>query len=549
MSLKPEADFEIPEQTAEIAQAAFPKGNTYMRMRDELGVIFKDEHFEALYPRRGQPAEAPWRLALVTVMQFAENLTDRQAADAVRSRIDWKYALGLELVDEGFNYSVLSEFRSRLVEGEAIHLLFQRMLTVFAERGLLKVRGPQRTDSTHILAAVRVLNRLELIGETLHHTLNVLAQVAPDWLRAQVPDDWFERYGQRFTEHRLPKKEQDRLTLAETIGQDGIHLLTWIYVENVPTFLREIPAVDLLRQVWVQNFYLEDEVVHWRGEGNLPPANLRIISPYDPEARSSSKRETYWSGYKVHLTETCDPEAPNLITNVETTISTQQDNMVVDHIHRTLQEQQTLPNRHIVDAGYVSADLLVESEEEYGIDLLGPVRPDVSWQARDENAFDITKFSIDWDNEVVICPLGRPSRYWGPAKGPRGQPTIQVQFRKSDCLACAARARCTRSKSSPRGLTLQPRKRQLALQTAREREKTQDFKEQYAVRAGVEGTIGQAVDKLAMRRSRYRGIAKTHLQHVMTAAAMNLLRVMAWLAETPRSRTRVAPFAALAAPV
>jgi transposase len=545
MSLQPEHNFAIPERTAQVAQAAFPQGNVYMQMRDELGPLFKDEHFVDLYPRRGQPAEAPWRLALVTIMQFAENLTDRQAANAVRGRIDWKYALGLALTDEGFHYSVLSEFRSRLVEGEAIHLLFQQMLTVFAERGLLKARGPQRTDSTHILTAVRVLNRLEMVGETLHHTLNVLAQVAPDWLQAQVPEAWFERYGQRFDEHRLPKNEKERLALAETIGQDGIYLLKHVYAEGAPTFLQEIPAVDILRRVWVQNFYLEEEAVHWRGEDDLPPASRMIVSPYDPEARYSSKRETHWSGYKVHLTETCDPDTPNLITNVETTISTDQDNMVVDRIHRTLKGQKTLPDQHIVDAGYVSADLLVESEEEYGIDLLGPVRPDVSWQARDEDAFDITKFTIDWENEVVFCPMGKHSRYWGPAKGPRGQPTIQVQFKKSDCLACAARARCTRSKSTPRGLTLQPMKRQLALQKAREREKTSVFKEQYADRAGVEGTISQAVDKLGMRRSRYRGIAKTHLHHVMTAAAMNLMRIMAWLSEKPRSKTWVAPFAAL----
>lgn len=546
MSLQPEYHFEIPKHTVEVARAAFPQGNAYIQMRDELGTIFKDDQFTDLYPRRGQPAEAPWRLALVTLMQFAENLTDRQAADAVRSRIDWKYALGLALTDEGFHYSVLSEFRSRLVEGEAIHLLFQQMLTVFAERGLLKVRGPQRTDATHILMTVRVLNRLEMVGETLHHTLNVLAQVAPDWLRSQVPEAWFERYGQRFDEHRLPKKEKERLALAVTIGQDGMHLLTKIYTEKASTFLREIPAVDLMRQIWVQNFYLEEETVHWRGEADLPPASRMIVSPYDPDARYSSKRETHWSGYKVHLTETCDPDTPNLITNVETTISTDQDNMVVDRIHRTLKDQQTLPNQHIVDAGYVSADLLVESEETYGIDLLGPVRPDVSWQARDEDAFAITQFTIDWENEVVFCPMGKPSRYWGSAKGPRGQPTIQVQFKHSDCSDCAARARCTRSKSSSRGLTLQPRKRQLALQAAREREKTQVFKEQYARRAGVEGSISQAVDKLDMRRSRYRGIAKTHLQHVMTASAMNLMRVMAWLSGKPRSKTRVAPFAALA---
>jgi transposase len=182
MSLAPEPTLNVPEHTAEIARAAFPRGNRYMQMRDELGTIYRNDQFAGLYPNVGQPAEAPWRLALVTILQFAENLTDRQAADAVRGRIDWKYALGLELADAGFDFSVLSEFRTRLIAGGAEEQLLTQMLALFIDRGLLKARGTQRTDSTHIVAAVRELNRLEIVGETLHHALNVLAQVAPAWL-------------------------------------------------------------------------------------------------------------------------------------------------------------------------------------------------------------------------------------------------------------------------------------------------------------------------------------------------------------------------------
>ncbi len=181
MSLHPEPIRPIPEHTVRVAQAAFPRGdNTYMRMRDEIGVIWEDEDFAPLFSTRGQPALAPWRLALVTVMQFAENLSDRQAANAVRARIDWKYALSLELTDPGFDFSVLSEFRSRLVEGEGEQLLLEKMLSRFKDRGWVKARGSQRTDSTHVLAAVRALNRLELVGETLRAALNALAVVAPE---------------------------------------------------------------------------------------------------------------------------------------------------------------------------------------------------------------------------------------------------------------------------------------------------------------------------------------------------------------------------------
>jgi len=184
MSLQPQPVCPVPEETARIARAAFPRGNVYMRVRDALGSLYSDETFADLFPTRGQPAETPWRLALVTVMQFAEGLPDRQAADAVRGRIDWTYALGLEVDDAGFDASVLSEFRARLVAGGAEETLLDTLLTQFRDRGLLKARGRQRTDSTHVLAAIHVLNRLECVGETLRHALNALAVTTPEWLRS-----------------------------------------------------------------------------------------------------------------------------------------------------------------------------------------------------------------------------------------------------------------------------------------------------------------------------------------------------------------------------
>src|SRR5215210_3272609 len=209
MCLHPRSVDPVPKETARVAKAAFPKGTTYMTMRDELGVIFEDEDFANLFPQRGQPAMAPWRLALVTIMPFAEGLSDRQAADAVRARIDWKYALSLELADSGFDASVLSEFRSRLLEGGAERLLFDHLLERYREMGLVKARGKQRTDSTRILAVVRGLNRLELVGETMRHTLDVLSTVAPDWLRERVCEEWTQRYIRRLDDEKLPKSKDE----------------------------------------------------------------------------------------------------------------------------------------------------------------------------------------------------------------------------------------------------------------------------------------------------------------------------------------------------
>ena len=183
----------VPEETAQVVHAAFPHGNLYVTLRDTLGTIFSDADFAALFPPCGQPALSPWRLALVTIMQFREMLADRQAADAVRARIDWKYLLGLTLTDPGFHFSALSAFRDRLLAGEAEELLLDKLLHHCQACGLLTARGQQRTDATHVWAAIRVLNRLELLGETLRATLNDLATVAPDWLREIAPPPWDER--------------------------------------------------------------------------------------------------------------------------------------------------------------------------------------------------------------------------------------------------------------------------------------------------------------------------------------------------------------------
>ncbi len=252
--LKPEAGNEIPAATARVARAAFPKGNRIMKLRDAFGTIYQDEAFKALFSTIGQPALAPWRLALVTVFQFLEGLSDRAAADAVRSRIDWKYALGLELDDSGFNFSVLSEFRDRLAAGDAEHVLLDTLLTHFQKQGLLKAGGQQRSDATHILAQVRALNRSECIIESLRAALNVLAVVAPDWLTTQVSGEWFKRYALRVEETRLVKGKEARVKYLEQVGRDGFVLLENIYAARDHSYLAALPAVETLRKVWLHHF-------------------------------------------------------------------------------------------------------------------------------------------------------------------------------------------------------------------------------------------------------------------------------------------------------
>lgn len=545
MSLKPKSIAPIPEETARIAHAAFPKGNIYIRMRERLGVIFEDDQFESLFSERGQPAYSPWRLALISILQFAENLSDRQAAEQVRGRIDWKYLLGMELTDPGFNYSVLSEFRQRLVDGGLEQHLLDTMLVALAEDGLIKKRGVQRTDSTHVLAAIRHLNRLETLGETLRSTLNQIAIMAPSWLQELAPPEWYDRYAARIEEAKLPQKPQEKEAWIAAVAADGNYLLSSIYTSETHGWLWQTPPVRVLWQVWMQQFYYVEGKLALRDTKDLPPASIRIDSPYDPEAHYSQKRSTEWVGYKVHVTETCDDDMPHLITHVETTIAPQSDADMTEPIHEALAAKDCLPDRHLADAGYVDAEQLVESQDTYEITLFGPVRPNVNWQTIENTGFAVENFHIDWEAEIVTCPNGITSSAWKSMVNACGNPTFLVRFPGRACRCCQDRSLCTRRKTTPRTLTLYPQRQHEALQNVRHAQTTEEWQQQYAKRAGVEGTISQSVRRFGLRECRYIGLAKTHLQHILTAAAINLARLDDWFMGTKRAETRVSRFAAL----
>jgi transposase len=410
----------------------------------------------------------------------------------------------------------------------------------------LKSRGKQRTDSTHVLAAIRRLHRLELVGETMRHALNSLAVVVPDWLRAQVPVEWFERYGSPFSDWRLPGSEVKREALAETIGQNGFDLWEMIGQSPQAELLRRIPAVETLRQVWLQQYCVEEGKPRWRKPESMPPSRKRIISPYDTDARFSVRRSIKWQGYRVHVTETCDVDQPMLITNVETTTSASLDLEWTDTIHQHLQEKELLPKDHLVDAGYVDARALAEGKSIYGLDLIGPTKPDPSWQARQAKLYGLAKFTIDWEKEQATCPQGQVSLRWYPTQNPYGEPLVVAYWAVAVCRACPTCHQCVGSSIVPRVIRFLPKERYIALQQARQRQTTDEFKKTYAQRAGVEGTISQGTQVCGLRRSRYRGMAKTRLQHVFTAVAINLKRLAAWFEETPRAQTRISRFAALA---
>jgi len=372
-----------------------------MQLRDALGPIYADADFADLFPKRGRAAESPWRLALVTVLQALENLSDRQAAEMVRGRLDWKYALSLPLADKGFDANILTDFRQRLVEHAAQDRLLEPILRVCRQHGWLKAGGKQRTASTWVIANARGLSSLESVGESLRAALN----------------------------------------------------------EQAPQSVQACPSLARLQQIWNQHFEQVAGLIRWR-DGPCVESAERVISPYETDARASRKRETEWVGYKVHLTETCgEEEAVHLIVQAEITAATRQDVEETMPLLGDLQARDLVPEVRLVDSGYVSGEVLA-SHAQLSIELMGPLKQEGGWQH--ETGYGLSAFQVDWDKQQMRCPQGYLSQNWCPGRHNRGEEVIRVSFSAVTCHACPVKELCTKrnklllpfSSATPCGLEL-----------------------------------------------------------------------------------------------
>lgn len=378
MSLKPQPPREMPEETARIGNQLLASESPYRLVGEQLYAKYRDEDFVDLYPAEGQPGLSPVDLAFVTAFQYMEDLADRAAAEAVRLRLDWKYALHLPLEDAGFNFSVLSEYRARLVQHQAEGRVFEALLGDLQELGLLKRRGRQRTDSLAVLTRVRYLNRLELVVETLRVALRALLASDPEWTRATVAPTWEARYGERCVAERL--SDAERTVLQNETGRDGQWLLERLAAPGTPAHLTRLPEVQVLRTVWEQQYEVREREVVFRAPGPYD-GETRIQTPHDPEARYSKKREQEWIGDKLQVTETDDEELPHLITDIAITSSVAGDQQALGEIQSRQTERGVAPGERMVDQGYVSGATL-EASTEMGEDLVGPAPGDHSPQER-----------------------------------------------------------------------------------------------------------------------------------------------------------------------
>lgn len=363
-----------------------------------------------------------------------------------------------------------------------------------------------------------------------------MAAADPDWLTEHADPEWFERYGKRIEDQRLPKGKEARKEYMKTVGVDGQKLLAEIDAPSAPQDLAGLAEIKILREVWEQ-WYIQDSngELRARDPKEMPEGAHLIQTPCEVEARYSSKRQSGWVGYKVHLTESCDEGLPSLITGVHTTPATGTDVKQLSDIQEGLASSAVLPSEQLADAAYVSGDNLLASHAR-NIDLIGPAYQDKGWQAKAGEGFDVSNFQVDWSKKVVRCPEGKESVLWSETKTARKRNMSRVIFDPADCATCPSRSLCTRDKS--RSLTLQPQAEHEAIQSARRRQKTEEFTEIYSQRAGIEGTVSQGVRSFGLRQARYRGQKRTHLQQLSTAAAVNVSRVSNWINGVPIAATR-----------
>jgi transposase len=346
--------------------------------------------------------------------------------------------------------------------------------------------------------------------------------------------------------YHLPQTATAREALAATIGADGRQLLRAVEAADLP-WLREDAAVQTLRQVWAEQYTDPPGPLRWRAVQERVRSAALIAAPYDVEARYCTKRGIAWVGYKVHLTETCKDGQPHLITGVMTTPPTTPDGVMGPLIQDDLAARHLLPSVHLLDGGYVDAELLVTAQTVHQVEVVGPPFGSYSHQRRADQGYDLSAFVIDWEAQQAHCPQGQTSIRWTPGRDVSGDPVVRIRFHAATCRACPVRQACTQAKDAPRQLTVRPQAYHEAIQAARQRQETAEFTAQYAQRAGIEGTQSQAIRRCGVRQCRYIGYAKTRLQHILTATALNLVRVAAWLEDIPRATTRRSAFATLAA--
>ncbi len=489
---------------------------TLERLRPQLESLYCEDN--------GRPAVDPVILAGVTLLQFTEKVPDRGAAEHIVFHLGWKYALDLELTYGGFHPTVLVYFRDRLEEQKAERMIFDGIVRLLVELGLVKKKGKQRLDSTHIVGYVKAMSWLECAMETLRLGLKDLkAEVG----RKKRPEFWerlWVSYVQSKLDWRLSKTEH--ASRYRQCGQDMRDLLEWID-RNDPK-LSERAAVKLLRRVFEEQF----EVVEGKLELTTKRPSGAVQNPHDPDAHYADKGTKQWIGYKVHVVESVDPQQPikkksdpaeHFIIEILTTEAAQDEMTgMAEALKQEHAHHEITPQTMYADAGYVTENTLREAEQN-GMELLGPTRPDPH-----KGAYNTDAFHVDIDKRQAICPQGKLSTQCSRIKDTyMGTEYYRIEW-GNQCDSCPVQNQCTRSKSGRR--TLVVGLRHDLVEKRRKEMREAGFSKSMHPRNGVEGTHSELVRGHGLRRTKYRGRSRVSLSHYLMGAACNVKRYLNLLA-------------------
>ncbi len=504
-------DQDIPEEIRSWGEKHLKQDNVYRVIGDQLFSFISADEFMSMYSRTGRPSINPVVLSLVTIFQFLEAIPDRVAAEHVKTRLDWKYALHLPFDDSGFHYSDLCNFRKRLAEHGKESLLFDQLLNRIQSLGFLKKRKYQRTDSTHVLAVIRQLSRIENLSEGLRVSLKAIENSDSAFYQMKIPALYREHWSKPLSDYQM--SDDERREALERVGRDMHWLLSFLKT-NKESFLR-LPELELLQTLFTQHFTIQSHQVHVKAEATT--GKDKIQSSHEPEARYSTKRDKKWVGYKTHITETANEKGSvNFITDIATTNACEQDNETLSQIQENIEDRGLKPEQQYTDKGYITGSNLADSQEK-GIQLMGEAS-----QLENKGLFTADEFIIDHQSKTATCPAGCTSISWKELEVGQHKGDMQIRFGKQ-CQDCSLKDQCTDSK---RGRRLRLNQHYELLRKRREESRTKSFKETMKRRSPVEGTISEMVRAHGLRRSRYRGIHKTHLQNLLIGTAVNLKRLV-----------------------
>lgn len=505
---------------------------------DEVGEVFEAADFTEMYSTLGQSAIHPAQLAIASVLQNIEGLSDRQAAERTEDSLVWKYALRIGLYESGWDDSVYTEFRDRLLKSGSADLILDKILDLAGELGLLDTTK-QRTDSTHILSAARLMSRIEFMHECVFDCLNELLDEAENFLVEIHKPSWRNRYfSERPYNYKLPKTDKARQKLANEVGADGKYIIERIDQSSARDKLSALQSVQILRRVLSEQYDDTNDGPKFKESKDLGPAGSRLSSNKDTDATCGSKKGKTWLGSKAHITETYGDHAPHLITNVLTTAAHLNDSLVLNDIHQSLWLKGFKPTVHLVDSGYVEVVKLSKCQSQHEIDVLTRITNGHTWQSKSGKGFEIQKFVVDWENRSVTCPAGCKSNSWKSRGGEDG--IVNVSFSAMDCSGCPFKQDCTQASSRKLHMKAEPVFK--FLQEHRARQDTDEFKAELSKRSGSEGTISHLARTTRIRRSPYLTRAKTHLNNVLAAAGTNVRRMGNWLLGLTPAETRKARY-------